>query len=255
MRFFLRTSFCFVVFAALVLPANLLHGQVTYTITGFVSDSLSSIPEVAPGESYVAEFEIDLSVPDSDPDDTNRGVYPNAILSSSIVFSGGYTSQVDFAGGEIIIIADLAGGGIFINPPGDDGVILVADVLDAFDSDALFSDIEEQFLGDPAGDLVSIFQVEEPTGFVTSFSQAPELGFGKGMDTPESGPIFLSVTNTVSVLLGDVDLSGAVDFGDISPFIAALVEGTFQEEADFDLSGTVDFFDIPLFIEALTSSN
>ena len=81
------------------------------------------------------------------------------------------------------------------------------------------------------------------------------MGFGKGMDTPESGPIFLSVTNTVSVLLGDVDLSGAVDFGDISPFIAALMEGTFQEEADFDLSGTVDFFDIPLFIEALTSSN
>lgn len=38
-----------------------------------------------------------------------------------------------------------------------------------------------------------------------------------------------------SVLLGDVNLDGAVDFLDISPFIAVLATGGFQVEADIDM--------------------
>ena len=50
-------------------------------------------------------------------------------------------------------------------------------------------------------------------------------------------------------LLGDVNMSGNVDFLDISPFIAVLsANGSFQVEADCNEDGTVDFLDIAPFI-------
>ncbi len=55
----------------------------------------------------------------------------------------------------------------------------------------------------------------------------------------------------ISPLKGDVDLSGAVDFGDIPAFISVLQSGGFQIEADCDCSGGVDFSDIPAFITIL----
>ena len=55
-----------------------------------------------------------------------------------------------------------------------------------------------------------------------------------------------------SVVLGDVDLSGTVNFLDISPFIAVLSGGTFQAEADCDENGDVDFLDISPFIAILS---
>ena len=57
--------------------------------------------------------------------------------------------------------------------------------------------------------------------------------------------------DTAAPLLGDVDLSGVVDFADIPAFIAVLQGGTFQAEADCDESGVVDFSDIPVFIAIL----
>ena len=56
------------------------------------------------------------------------------------------------------------------------------------------------------------------------------------------------------VLLGDVDLSGTVDFLDITPFIGVLSGGTFQAEADCDESGDVTFLDITPFINILSGS-
>lgn len=53
--------------------------------------------------------------------------------------------------------------------------------------------------------------------------------------------------------LGDVDLSGTVDFLDIAPFIAVLSSGANQCEADCDQSGSVDFLDIAPFIAILSS--
>ena len=52
-------------------------------------------------------------------------------------------------------------------------------------------------------------------------------------------------------LVGDVDLSGAVDFLDIGPFISILSNQGFQDEADVDRSGVVDFLDIGPFIQLL----
>jgi CSLREA domain-containing protein len=54
-------------------------------------------------------------------------------------------------------------------------------------------------------------------------------------------------------LLGDVNQSGAVDFLDISPFIAVLSSGEFLDEADINRDGTVDFLDISPFITVLSS--
>ena len=65
----------------------------------------------------------------------------------------------------------------------------------------------------------------------------------------------LTLTRVASVpLLGDVNLSGVVDFLDIPAFIAVLQSGVFQAEADCDESGMVDFGDIPAFIAILIAS-
>ena len=55
-------------------------------------------------------------------------------------------------------------------------------------------------------------------------------------------------------LLGDVNLDMTVNFSDISPFIAILAVGGFQEEADIDQNGSVDFLDISPFIQILSGS-
>ena len=64
----------------------------------------------------------------------------------------------------------------------------------------------------------------------------------------------LLVSSTPVCLLGDVDLSGAVNFLDITPFISVLSGGTFQCEADVDESGEVDFADISAFLSILSGS-
>ena len=61
------------------------------------------------------------------------------------------------------------------------------------------------------------------------------------------------VTGDPGVLLGDVDLSGVVDFLDIAPFIAVLSSNGSQAEADVNQDGTVDFLDINAFIEVLAN--
>lgn len=56
---------------------------------------------------------------------------------------------------------------------------------------------------------------------------------------------------TVPVVLGDVNLDGAVTPSDIMPFISVLATGGFQAEADCDLSEVVNFLDISPFITEL----
>lgn len=55
-------------------------------------------------------------------------------------------------------------------------------------------------------------------------------------------------------LLGDVNLDGAVDFLDISPFVSILTLSGFQLEADIDESSAVDFLDIGPFITLLSAN-
>ena len=64
----------------------------------------------------------------------------------------------------------------------------------------------------------------------------------------------IAVTTTGTILLGDVNLDGVVSFSDISPFIAVLTVGGFQDEADINQSGVVDFSDISPFLAILSGS-
>lgn len=75
-------------------------------------------------------------------------------------------------------------------------------------------------------------------------------------DTADTGDyeLFFNRFNGVAAnpfVLGDVNRDGAVNFLDISPFIAVLSVGGFQEEADIDRNGFVNFLDISPFIALL----
>ena len=61
------------------------------------------------------------------------------------------------------------------------------------------------------------------------------------------------VADDTPVVLGDVNLSGTVDFSDLSPFLSLLASGGFQAEADINVSGSVDFSDLSPFLSLLSS--
>ena len=52
-------------------------------------------------------------------------------------------------------------------------------------------------------------------------------------------------------MLGDVNLDGAVDLLDVSPFIDAIINGELQCEADVNLDGAVDLLDVQPFVNLL----
>ena len=114
-----------------------------------------------------------------------------------------------------------------------------------------------------------------PTGGGSTMTPATGLGIASGATDLASIEFFTSVNDSVSgqnngfwvdnivvatdqtatnpFVLGDVDLSGAVDFLDIGPFIELLSSNGFQDEADIDRSGVVDFLDIGPFIGLLSN--
>ena len=248
MNYLIRTCLCMTLSLAFCLLVGQVNGQTAiYRVTGTIGDlNLGAIPEVGSNETFVATFEIDLSVPDVALSSDNQGEYPGAILSSSIVFEGGYVSQVDFSGGTVVVVRDLGGGGIFlldtdVTEIADGlGQIIVYQLDESFDSDALLSDPATQFDGAPE----SLFNLFEPTGTLLAFSDA-DLG-------PSASPLSFSVSLAEpETLLGDVDLSEEVNFSDIPPFITCLISGEYQTEADIDQNGEVGFSDIPPFIETL----
>jgi len=250
MKYMIRVCLYLTLCLSFCMSAGQLHGQVVYTITGFANNlglEMGRVSEVASGETYVAEFEIDLAVADSDTE-PGRGVYTGAIVSSSIEFSGGYESQVDFAGGEVTVLQDSAGGGIFLKDLAGDGNIVVFDLNNPFDSDALLTDPATEFDGSPE----SLYLLMEPTGSIVSFSDvAVESRISTRSAPITTGPMTFSVSLAVSeiepVLLGDTDRNRVINFADISPFIAVLISGQFQVEADIDQNGEVNFSDISPF--------
>ena len=56
------------------------------------------------------------------------------------------------------------------------------------------------------------------------------------------------------VLLGDVNLDGAVDLLDVAPFVDLLINGDFQAEADINHDAVVSLLDVGPFVEILTGA-
>ena len=107
--------------------------------------------------------------------------------------------------------------------------------------------------------LTNITEFPADIDFV-SFMNGAHLYAGGQIGVPTGGTITMSVAqvelNPGSVLLGDVNRDGVVDFLDIAPFIGILGEvGSFQAEADINEDGVVDFLDISPFIGVLSSVN
>ena len=212
---------------------NEVEGQITYTVTGIAQDGFQGV-EIG----FTAVFEIDDSVVDTD-DTEQFGRYPGAIISSSFTFENGFTSSIDFSGGVVTIRTDESGGGVFFDSPDERGTFLVY-ALDPLDSDALLSTAQE--ISELTG---SIIVLDEPDG-ITSITLAEDSG-------AETIPGSFCVTAPSPVLLGDCNLDGAINFLDITPFIAALATSNFLPEADTNQSGAVDFLDISPFINILSA--
>ncbi len=83
-----------------------------------------------------------------------------------------------------------------------------------------------------------------------TFTESLDLG-ATSLPVVVQGTYVASGVVPVTVLKGDVDMSGVVDFDDIPAFIAVLIAGEFQAEADVDCSTAVDFSDIPAFVAVL----
>lgn len=75
---------------------------------------------------------------------------------------------------------------------------------------------------------------------------------GTAFGSADLDNLTVTVSGSTGVLLGDVDLSGAVEFLDIAPFISVLANGPFQAEADCNEDGQVTFLDIASFIAILS---
>jgi len=103
---------------------------------------------------------------------------------------------------------------------------------------------DDQGTTDPSDDKLYMFYTgegEEAIGFA-------ELTF-----EPNTPNIAGQQGDLISVLLGDVNLDGSVNFSDISPFISLLSSGGFLPEADINRDGSVTFSDISPFISVLSS--
>jgi len=248
MNSFIRTCLSVALCFSFCVSASQLYGQVTYSISGFVDDNGFGPAFNGPlaGESYVAEFEIDTSAVDIDPS-SDRGEFPNAILSASVVFESGFVSEVDFSGGIVTVLQDAGGGGFFLQDASQGSTFIVYDLGNPFDSDALPTDPALQFTASPD----SLVLLDEPSlGRILSFSDVD-------LDSPADSRaiVFSVVSGATSVLRGDCNLDGVADFGDIPAFIGVLIGGTFLDQADCNADGATDFGDIPSFVDILSSSS
>jgi len=240
----IRICLCVALCFSFCSSANQLYGQeVVYSVTGFFGSN--GLPGSTPvGDSYVAEFVIDTSAVDTDPS-SDRGEYPGAIVSATIEYASGFISEIDFSGGIVTVAQDLGGGGVFLQDASQNSTILVFDLGNPFESDALPTDPAIQFTASPDS-LVSL--MEPMFGLLISFSEVD-------LNSPaDSRPILFAVSSgATSVLRGDCNLDGVIDFGDIPAFIAVLGGGTNLDQADCNEDGAVDFGDIPSFVNILAS--
>ena len=81
----------------------------------------------------------------------------------------------------------------------------------------------------------------------TQGDQLIEFNSKEGNNSPE----LKVLTSPVTVLLGDVNRNGVVNFLDVSPFITLLTSNNYLLEGDMNQDGVVNFLDISPFISVL----
>ena len=187
---------CLVACGIFLTASNQANAQAVYTVEGTVFTS--TVDGVLAGDTYTAIFDIDTSVADTGEGNENLsaedfGEYLGAITSSSIEFSSGFTSGVDFTGGDVLVRSD-EGRIVTLNAPGGDdalGRLLLATASPG--TDALLSEPEE-LVG--LTDGTSLWSLTESTGTITSFSlpQSSALVFPGGGGGAATGPITLTVS-------------------------------------------------------------
>ena len=102
---------CLVACGAFFAATNQVKADLIYTITGVGSNTDNS-ELVGLNESFTVVLEVDDSVVDANSSSPEFGQYLDAIRSSSISFSGGYSSIDDFVGGFVNVFTDRPGGAI-----------------------------------------------------------------------------------------------------------------------------------------------
>lgn len=77
-----------------------------YVFTGIVPEGVSNHSMVSDGEVWTATMIIDSTTADTNSD-AQFGVYTGAVVSGSLVFSGGYEPFVDFSGATAFALNDV----------------------------------------------------------------------------------------------------------------------------------------------------
>ncbi len=130
-------------------------------------------------------------------------------------------------------------GGTFFAPLLSNASITTVGV-NSFSTTANFTTAVQAMVDDPAQNF----------GFLIS-SQSPNSAIRIGSREGGAAATLVVDFTPATVIKGDVDMDGDVDFSDIPAFIAVLQAGTFVAEADCDCNTVVDFGDIPAFIAIL----
>ena len=123
----------------------------------------------------------------------------------------------------------------------------------------------------PAGLQVRINSTDNGDEFSTPATNGEWELTTRSWNSESSGTALIEIINTTSqfggndfaldelsfnliadVLLGDVNLDGAVDLLDVAPFIDLISSGEFQFEADLNGAGFVNLLDVAPFVDLLS---
>ena len=213
---------------------------VNSTVTGNSSTSAGGVRiSAAPRESDLAPVNLTIanSIVAGNFDDD--GSAPDLNASSDVVNSLVVEhSLIGDTGGSII--TSTTGTGNILNQPALLGPL--ADNGGATLTHALL-------LGSPAINAGNNALALDENGAPLTSDQRGEVRIIDG--TIDIGAVESDFDRTL--LLGDVNQDGTVDFDDISPLILLLADNTFLDEADINRDGDVDFDDISPFISLLAS--
>lgn len=232
---------------------------------GIGASQMATAEDGSEADIVVNVMTVDVFAPEFAADGTRTG---NTLFASS---DGGVTTQTNNNSFGVdnpsISDDDFFDGAGIENRDFNDGEGWVL----SFDQDVSFTNIDFASLDDGAvtitipglGDFTIVDQGIEGDNFDDPFGvdfipAGTPITIAYSTPDAESANLrinaFTVTTEREEFVLGDVDLSGTVDFLDISPFITLLSTEGFQAEADIDGSGVVDFLDISPFITILSAT-